>query len=56
MNVPEILVSDFKMLFPGIFNFTVGILVELGVGQDGPPGNEPKVKSAFTAFMTSGFD
>ena len=27
MNVKEVLVPDFKNAFPGIFNFTVGILV-----------------------------
>ena len=27
LNVTEVLVSDFKNAFPGIFNFTVGILV-----------------------------
>ena len=27
MNVTEVLVSDFKIAFPGIFNFTVGILI-----------------------------
>ena len=26
LNVTEVLVSDFKNAFPGIFNFTVGIL------------------------------
>ena len=26
LNVTEFLVSDFKIAFPGIFNFTVGIL------------------------------
>ena len=29
LNVTEVLVSDFKNAFPGIFNFTVGILYEI---------------------------
>ena len=27
LNVTEVLVSDFKNAFPGIFNFTVGVLI-----------------------------
>ena len=48
MNVTEIRDSDFKNAFPGIFNFTVGILVPLILPfstSNGPPTSALSIDS-----------
>ena len=43
LNVTEVLVSDFKDAFPGIFNFTIGILTDSDSYLEGAYGWETQL-------------